>query len=104
MDSLKRKAASSEREDPNGYKLKLRHFLSRQNKYSGAWLSASLTDPAARLSNAEFKASTCRLNIFNHSDFLTNDSRRLTTDSDSDFCACTAPSGRQRRSCPYIIA
>ena len=94
VDSLKRKAASSEREDPNGYKLKLRHFLSRQNKYSGAWLSASLTDPAARLSNAEFKASTCRLNIFNHSDFLTNDPRRSMTDSDSNFCAC---SGRQEK-------
>lgn len=83
-ESLTFNAIAPWSDDLNSFKHKL-YIKSRQNKYSVAYLSVSLTNPAACLSNAEFKASTCRLNVFRHSDILAHDLRRSTSDPDSDL-------------------
>ena len=68
--------------------LKLRHFQSRQNKYSGAWLSSTTTATSSYLSNAEFKASLCRLNTVKHDDILTFNPQRAGDDPQLYLCSC----------------
>ena len=49
--SLRRKASLVNQLDPTDDALRRRRFVSRQNSYSGAWLSAGLRLPAFQLSN-----------------------------------------------------
>ena len=58
-DSLRRKAIIVNQFDPNDDVLRYRNFVSRQNKFSGAWLSDGMS---LQLTNEEFRASLCRQN------------------------------------------